>query len=235
MKKCNWVGLLPFYLLTVIIFLGIAAAGSQAATTIAQSSPVERKHRIVIDAGHGGIDGGATSCTGALESSLNLQISLRLDALLHLLGIDTVMIRSSDTSVYTEGNTIAAQKVSDLKQRVRIVNETKNAVLISIHQNTFPDARYGGAQVFYGGEEDSKALAESLQSAFAKTINPGSNRKCKKSNGIYLLQNIQCPGILVECGFISNPQEEVKLRSEEYQKKLCCVIAAVASIYVNSG
>lgn len=235
MKKYHWIGFLPFYLLTVIVFLGVAAAGSRTATTIAQNNPVDREYCIVIDAGHGGIDGGATSCTGVLESTLNLQIALRLEALLQLLGMDTVMIRSTDTSVYTEGNTIAAQKVSDLKERVRIVNETENAVLISIHQNTFDDARYGGAQVFYGGAEDSKALAESLQFALIQAVNPGSNRKCKKSNGIYLMQNIQCTGVLVECGFISNPQEEAKLRSEDYQKKLSCVIAASLSMYVNSG
>ena len=235
MKKYHWIGFLPFYLLTVIIFLWAAAAGSRTATTIAQNNPVDREYCIVIDAGHGGIDGGATSCTGVLESTLNLQIALRLEALLQLLGMDTVMIRSTDTSVYTEGNTIAAQKVSDLKERVRIVNETENAVLISIHQNTFSDARYDGAQVFYGGAEDSKALAESLQSALIQAVNPGSNRKSKKSNGIYLMQNIQCTGVLVECGFISNPQEEAKLRSEDYQEKLSCVIAASLSIYVNSG
>ena len=234
MNRNNWIGFLPFYLLVMIVFVGIAKGGDYAVTTINQNMPVERQHTIVIDAGHGGEDGGATSCTGALESTINLQIALRLEELMHLLGYDTVMIRTTDTAVYTEGNTIAAKKVSDLKERVRIVNSTENGLLISIHQNTFSDSQYGGAQVFYGGAGDSKALAEALQSAFVATVNPGSNRKCKKSDGVYLMQNINCTGILVECGFLSNPTEEAKLRTEDYQKQLCCVIAAAVSTFLEN-
>ena len=168
MKKGNWIGMLPFYLLAAIICIGAARIGSGAVTASVQSEGVERNHRIVIDAGHGGIDGGATSCTGVLESTINLQIALRLNDLMHLLGYETVMIRTTDTSVYTEGNTIAAQKVSDLKERVRIVNETENAILISIHQNIFPDSRYDGAQVFYAptegiGPGDAAGLMYSTQ------------------------------------------------------------------------
>lgn len=226
MKKCNWIGLLPFYLLAMILCVGIASAGSDAVTAAAQQGTVDREHTVVIDAGHGGIDGGATSCTGVLESAFNLQIALRLDDLLHLLGYDTVMIRTTDTSVYTEGNSIAAQKVSDLKERVRIVNQTDNAILISIHQNTFSDSRYSGAQVFYADTAGSKELAEILQSNFVGSLNPGSNRVCKKAGTVYLLQNIDCIGVLVECGFLSNQAEESKLRDGEYQQKLCCVIAS---------
>ena len=101
MERKKWVVFLPYYLLTVILLIGAAQLGSQAVTTVVQTSPVEREHRIVIDAGHGGIDGGATSCTGVLESSINLDIALRLNDLLHLLGYDTVMIRTTDTSVCT--------------------------------------------------------------------------------------------------------------------------------------
>lgn len=233
MKKSGWVGMLPFYLLALILFIGLAASISGTVTTVNQRSPVERSHRIVIDPGHGGIDGGATSCTGVLESQINLEIALRLDDLLHLMGYETVMIRTTDTSVYTEGSTIAAQKVSDLKERVRITNETPGAILVSIHQNTFPNGRYGGAQVFYGSES-GKSLAQSLQSAFVATVNPGSNRKSKKASGVYLMEHIQCPGVLVECGFLSNPAEEAKLRDPEYQKVLCAVIAATVSRFAIS-
>ncbi len=233
MKKSNWIGLLPFYLLTVIVFIGIAAWGSRATTTIAQNRPVMRENRIVIDAGHGGIDGGATSCSGVLESKLNLDIALKLEAVMQLLGFDTLMIRTTDTSVYTEGNTIASQKVSDLKERVRIVNETPNALLISIHQNTFPDGRYSGAQVFYGGGNESVKLAQNLQEKLNQTLCTGSNRKSKKANGVYLMQNIDGTGVLIECGFLTNPQEEAKLRSGEYQKQLCCVIASTISIFTH--
>ncbi len=214
----------PLYLLTACIFIGAVTGGSRTVTVIAENEPIERENIFIIDAGHGGEDGGATSCSGVLESQINLQIALRLNDLMHLLGFETRMIRTSDVSVYTEGNSIAAKKISDLKQRVKIVNETQNAYLISIHQNTYPQGRYSGAQVFYNTA--SRQMAERLQGAFVQTLNPGSNRKCKPSDGIYLMQHIQRPGVLVECGFISNPAEEAKLRTGEYQKKICCVIAA---------
>ena len=234
MERKNVIGMVPFYLLFLIGFLGVANWFSNARTTAVQTNTVQREHTIVVDAGHGGIDGGATSCTGVLESALNLEISLRLNDLLQLLGMETVMIRTTDTSVYTEGNTIAAQKVSDLKERVRIVAETDNAILVSIHQNTFSDSRYGGAQVFYAATQGSRELAHLLQSSLSETVNPGSNRKCKKADGVYLMEHIDATGVLIECGFLSNPEEEAKLRSEDYQKKLCCVIASVLSQHLNT-
>lgn len=217
------------YVLTIIGVLAAAQWGSRAATVIAENTPVVRSHCIVIDAGHGGEDGGATSCTGRLESGYNLDIALRLNDLLHLLGYDTRMIRTADTAIYTKGETIAQKKVSDLKERVRIVEETQSSLLLSIHQNTFPDGRYSGAQVFYADTPGSRDLAEQLQTNLVTTVNPGSNRKCKKSDGVYLMEHISRPGVLIECGFLSNAEEEAKLRSATYQKRLCCVIAATVS------
>ena len=222
------------YSLTIGGLLLAVIWGSRAVTIISEHMPVEREHCIIIDAGHGGEDGGATSCTGKLESSFNLEISLRLNDLLHLLGYDTAMIRREDVSIYTKGETIAQKKVSDLKERVRIVNETENALLISIHQNTYPESRYSGAQVFYSETDGSQQLAKELQSAFVTTINAGSNRKSKKSEGIYLMEHISSTGVLIECGFLSNPEEEAKLRSEEYQKKICCVIASTVSSFLSN-
>lgn len=223
----------PMYLIMVIVFSVIAVTGSRAVTTIAENIPVERSITFVIDAGHGGEDGGASSCTGVLESQLNLQIARRLDDLLHFLGYQTVMIRRSDISVYTEGKTIAEKKISDLKERVRIVNETEGAFLISIHQNIFADSRYSGAQVFYNQEGDAENVARQLQQNMVTSLNPGSNRQCKPADGIYLMQHSKRPGILVECGFISNPEEERKLREGEYQKHICCVIASTMANVVN--
>lgn len=223
-----------FYFLIVAVFIGLTIGGSEVVSTMTENQPVQRKHIVIIDPGHGGIDGGATSCTGILESEINLSIGLRLNDLMHLIGYETQMIRTTDTSVYTEGNTIAQQKISDLKERVRVVNETTNGVLISIHQNTFSDGRYSGAQVFYSDMPESRKLAESLQSAVIRTLNPSSNRKPKKADGIYLLERVERTAVLVECGFLSNPEEEAKLRSVGYQQKLCCVIAAVMGEYLSS-
>lgn len=235
MKRYDWLKWVPFYLLAAILCIGAAAGGSEAITAAVQSGAVERNHTVIVDAGHGGIDGGATSCTGVLESEINLQIALRLNDLLHLLGYDTVMIRTTDTSIYTEGSTIAAQKVSDLKQRVKVVNETSNAVLISLHQNTFSDSRYSGAQVFYAGTEGSRELAELMQNLFVSTLDPDSTRACKSTSTVYLLRNITQTGVLVECGFLSNPEEEAKLRDKSYQQKLCCVIVSALSEFLHSG
>lgn len=235
MKRVNYLGLLPFYLLAAILCIGAAHWGSEAVTTAVQTGAVERQQTLIIDAGHGGIDGGATSCTGKLESGYNLQIALRLNDLFRLLGYHTVMIRTTDTSVYTQGNTIAAQKVSDLNERVRIVNETEDAVLISIHQNTFSDNRYSGAQVFYADTEGSRELAQLLQTGFTSTLNPDSNRKSKRADTVYLLNNIQATGVLIECGFLSNPQEEAKLGNCVYQQKICCVIVSAFCEFLNQN
>lgn len=233
MKK-NILFLFPVYLLTTVAVLLLAVGGSRMVSTIAESRAIERNLVIVIDAGHGGEDGGATSCTGVLESHLNLEIALRLEQLMHLLGYETEMIRTTDISIYTEGQTIAQKKASDLRQRVKIVNRQKNGLLISIHQNLFAESRYSGAQVFYNDQEGAQQLAQQLQSALVSTINPGSNRKSKLSNGVYLMQHIQKIGILVECGFLSNPEEETKLRDCTYQKQICCVIATSVSQYLAS-
>ena len=226
------ISLVPIYLGILGLVLFIAAAGSRTVTAYSENAITDNRRCIIIDAGHGGVDGGATSCTGVLESAINLDIALRLEDLSQLLGIKTVMIRRTDCSVYTEGESIAAKKVSDLKNRVNIANQTADAILVSIHQNYYSDSKYSGAQVFYGKEEGSAVLAKQLQSAFVTTVNPGSNRKARKASGIYLMNNIKCTGILVECGFLSNVHEEQLLRDAEYQKKLCCVIASTCNQYL---
>lgn len=224
MKKRIWGPVC--YLLTIVAVLAAAHWGSRAATVLAQSTPLPRRHCVILDPGHGGEDGGAVACTGKLESSYNLEIALRLDDLFHLLGYETKMTRKTDTAIYTQGQTISQKKVSDLKERVKIVNDTPNGVLLSIHQNTFSDNRYSGAQVFYAATDGSQALAEALQGALVTVLNPGSNRKAKKSDGVYLMERIDRPGVLIECGFLSNREEEAKLQSAVYQKQLCCVVAA---------
>ena len=223
------------YILVIGIFIWVVKWGSEAVTTAVEGLPIIRKYCIVIDAGHGGVDGGATSCTGKLESSFNLEITLRLNDLFHLLGYETRMIRTTDSSVYTSGETIAQKKVSDLKERVRLINETENPVVLSIHQNNFSESKYSGAQVFYSPAGESEALAKALQTAFVSTVNPGSNRQCKKSQGVYLMDHINCTGVLIECGFLSNVPEEAKLRTTEYQKQLCCVIAATTGTFLSNS
>ena len=227
--------MLPVYILVLGCFLLAGIGGSRAITTLSEQSPIADRKCVVIDAGHGGIDSGTVSHDGEFESKINLQIALRLEAILQLLGVDTVMIRTTDTSIHTQGSTIAAQKVSDLKNRVKIVNQTDNAILISIHQNHYPDSRYSGAQVFYSPIGESQTLAQELQTELVNSLNPGSNRKCKQGDGIYLLQNIEKPGVIIECGFLSNYEESAKLQDKEYQQKISAVIASVCSRYLHGN
>ena len=231
MKRWNYY---LFCAATMALMILCAWWGSRAVSVISETLPFERRHCVVIDPGHGGEDGGATSCTGRLESEYNLAISRRLDDLLHLLGYRTRMTRTSDVSIYSTGDTIAQKKVSDLKERVRIVNETGNALLVSIHQNQFGDSRYSGAQVFYADTDGSKELGQQLQAKLVSTLNQGSRRKSKPISGVYLMEKIHCTGVLIECGFLSNPREESRLRDGEYQKKLCCVIAAAVCQHLSN-
>lgn len=206
--------------------------GDHTVMTIAENINEAASQTIVIDPGHGGIDGGAISCTGIPESRFNLEISMRLRDLFRLLGYKTRMIRESDISIYNEGNTIASRKMSDLKERVRIVNETENALLLSIHQNIFPESRFSGPQIFYTNREESKILAQKLQNSLTDHLKPENRRQAKKCSNVYLMENIQCTGVLIECGFLSNPEEEAKLKTDVYQKKLSAVIACTVIEYL---
>lgn len=221
--------------LVIAINLLTALCADSVITSIASNAAVLGKRTVVIDAGHGGEDGGAVSCTGVAESMINLEISERLRDLMNLLGIPTVMTRTGDYSVYVEGKTLAEKKVSDLNERVRMVREVNEPILISIHQNFFSESRYSGAQVFYAKTEESELLASQLQQKLVSVINPGSNRREKAAQHIYLLESVTCDAVLIECGFLSNPQEENQLRDESYQKKLCCVIAVTACDFMNTS
>lgn len=219
-------------ILASVILSGLLT--EQVAEVWTENRLLQDRHCIVIDAGHGGKDGGAMSCTGIPESKLNLEIAQRLNDLFHLLGYSTRMIRNDDISIHTKGETLAAQKASDLKERVTLVNDTKNALLLSIHQNQFPQQKYYGAQIFYNSREESKQLAVSLQTAFVETLNPGSKRKAKPASGIYLMDHVKTTAALIECGFISNPDEERRIRSDEYQKAVCSVIASTVSCFLDA-
>lgn len=208
---------------------------NQTITVFSENSPFRKRQCIVIDPGHGGEDGGTCSPDGIKESAYNLEIGLRLNDLFHLLGYDTVMTRETDISIYTQGNSIAQRKSSDLKERIRIVNDRENSILLSIHQNHFPDGKYRGAQVFYASGNDSKNLAASLQYSLIAHLNPGSNREAKPAKGIYLMEHIYTTGLLIECGFLSNTEEAYLLRTPEYQKRLCCIIATSIAEYLYQG
>ncbi len=216
------------YCLVTAFFLGTGALVRHSVETAANLQPIGLRPVIVIDAGHGGEDGGTTGSLGTGESGLNLDIAQRVNRLLHLMGYETVMTRESDISLHTEGSTIRQHKQSDLRRRVEIVNGQPSCILLSIHQNHFTDPKYSGPQVFYTstGEALAKELQETLNGAFS------CRRSAKKSKGVYVMEHITQPGVLVECGFLSNPAEEQKLRTPEYQKQLASVLAAALAKFV---
>lgn len=230
-ERISYKTLLPVYTIILMCIGTLVYSGNQSITVLKTHKHMDSRTCIVIDAGHGGIDGGAVSCTGVRESKLNLQFALRFQDCMHLLGYKTKMIRTDDRSVYVSGDTIRSQKVSDMKERVRLIQDTPRAILVSIHQNHFGDAKYKGAQVFYSYSPHSKEIAFYLQASFRQFLDIKNKRPAKLGEGVYLLNHIHCPGILVECGFLSNPEEEALLRSEQYQKHFVSVMAgAISSI-----
>lgn len=197
--------------------------------------PAHLEDRIlIIDAGHGGEDGGAVSASGALESHINLAVAKRLDGLLGLYGVRTMLLREDDISLHDpDAQTLRQKKNSDLRNRVSMIEEQDNAVLLSIHQNSYPDGRYSGAQAFYAPTDRSRELAQIMQEALRLALDPNNTRQEKQiPDTIYLMNHISCPAVLVECGFLTNPREEQLLRSSGYQTKLA---AALAGGYLRSN
>ena len=221
------------YLYVAAFFLGCAGLMRQAVETAGEMAPFSACPVIIIDAGHGGPDGGTTGYAGTPEERINLEVSRRLEAMLALLGCETAMTRTTGESLATEGETIRSKKQSDLRNRVEQVNALASAVVVSIHQNHFGDSRYSGPQVFFadGGED----LAKTAQEALTAVLAPGSKRASKPASGVYLMEHIAHPGILVECGFLSNPDEERRLATPAHQKKIAATLAAVLAGFVHSG
>lgn len=221
------------YCYVVSFFLLAALMFSRSVQLVSSQQDLQTATRIVIDPGHGGIDGGTTSVSGVLEKELNLQIALRLEKLLLLLGERPILTRTNGENTATEGQTIREQKRSDLKNRVDLVNRSENTILVSIHQNHYPDSRYTGPQIFYADDPVSQSFARMLQQSMNQALN--TNREIKKADGVYLMRNIRCPGVLVECGFLSSPEEDAKLQTPAHQKKLCCLLSAALLEYVSTG
>ena len=183
---------------------------------------------LIIDAGHGGEDGGATTAEGVPESGINLAIACKLEALAGLFGVETVMTRESQDISYPESAATTAQrKQSDQKARIELINAQENAVLISIHQNYYPDARPSGCQVLSGKPEGSRELGELTHKNRTEALCPSSRRVAAPiSEDIYLMRASKCTSILVECGFLSNRNEAALLLTDDYQLKISALLLA---------
>lgn len=174
---------------------------------------------ILIDPGHGGIDGGAKSKAGTIEKDINLQISLKLRDNLEEKGYKVYMTRDEDEGLYQKGNTIKEKKREDLNRRVQMKKETDCDIFVSIHQNMFPQSKCYGAQVWYASNEKSYNLATIVQETIKESVKDNNKRIVKPAVEAYLILRDKYEGasILVECGFLSNPDEEARLKSDEHQ------------------
>lgn len=228
LKRLIKIVLIVALLAAAAVFVKIFVSNGGLKPVINQNS----RSTLVLDAGHGGIDGGAISDSGLKESDINLQIALKTEALVRFLGIDTVMTRETDTD---NSDNKAYSEHDNLVQRVKLANSTENAVLISIHQNKFPSAVVSGAEVMYSDNDDSKALGLITQDNLVTLLDSSNRRVARPApKELLLTSSVECPTILVECGFMSNPQEVQKLASNDYQLKLAAILAGSYIQFLNN-
>jgi N-acetylmuramoyl-L-alanine amidase len=188
----------------------------------------EQALTVVIDAGHGGRDGGAVAEDGTLEKHLNLEVAMKLKALLESADIRVVMTRETDIELASPDS--PHKKADDLKARVQLAQKYQNAIFVSIHMNRFPVEKYRGLQVYYSeNHENSILLAQTVQSVAEEALRNTNGRKVKPAgDSIYVMANLEIPAVLVECGFLSNLEETALLKTENYQKKLAvCLFASL--------
>lgn len=215
MRREMWINLFCF------LILGLVGINLYVHKTINTSTLPTLNKVIVVDAGHGGMDGGAVSRSGIYESHINLEIALKLRRLLEQSGAIVLLTRDADVGLYSERGSIRDKKNEDLRNRKDLIENSEADIFVSIHLNAFPQSQYYGAQTFYPKKpEESKVLAELIQEELIRVLNNDNHRVSKAKNDVYLLQNPSLPTVLIECGFLSNPMEEQLLQKSTYQEKV---------------
>ena len=221
------------------VMLGAAMLAASLALCIGGRSAVQAvmhhdsARTLVIDAGHGGFDGGAVGSNGTTEQDINLSIAQRVQSLAAFFGVRTAMTRTDENALdYDPSRPVRENKIADIKAREQFVQDTADPVFLSIHLNKFSDAQYHGAQVFYADEASSLGLAQHTQELLRLALDPENRRQAARlPNTVYLMTHITCRAILVECGFLSNPEEDA-LQTGSYQTKIA---AALACAYLSDS
>lgn len=212
---------------------------SKAVEAALQSNNTEKsKITVVIDAGHGGEDGGASGANGIMEKDINLRVSEMLCDMLKANGVNVVMTRTEDILLYDPSSDYKGRKKAlDLAARLKIARETPNCIFVSIHMNSFPQSQYSGLQVYYSkNDEASKEIADLIQSNTRLYLQPENGRKTKcATSAIYLLDRLETPSVLVECGFLSNYEECMKLATDDYKQKLAFTIFCSLMDYISQN
>lgn len=213
-ERCAWV---KQHFLWLLIFLLIIIAVFSILSDLCNAKEDGRPLVVAIDAGHGGEDPGMVA-GDVFEKDINLSIAIKLRDRLAEKGITIIMTRTEDKSLSLEG--ARNKKISDLKQRIELINNGDADLLISIHQNCYSDPDVCGAQVFFYGEsEQSEQFAKLLQKNIVSYVDENNHRQAKNGKEYYILKKSKCPGVIVECGFLSCPAERTKLEDENYQKR----------------
>ena len=212
--------LFSFLMLVVTLFIMLLRPTPDAPQNTSAEGPIT----VILDAGHGGEDGGAIGKGEIYEKDINLDIAFRVRDLMAFAGQGSKMSRTEDISIHSPG--ASRWKASDLQNRVKLANETQNAILLSIHQNSLPSSPIThGAQVFHTQQIEATTISAAIQTALNEVINIGNEKQMKPApKGVYLMKHILVPGILVECGFLSNEQEGRLLQEETYQKQVAWAI-----------
>ncbi len=208
-----------------LLLISMFVVGREAARSAVGGEALETQEKcVVIDAGHGGSDPGKVGIDGTLEKDVNLQISLYIKQYLEANDVRVVLTRETDEGLYDAD--ASNKKVQDMKRRIALIDETAPLVTVSIHQNSYPEEYVHGAQVFYyEGSAEGKRLAECIQARLIETVDPENRRQVKANDSYYLLKKTGIPIVIVECGFLSNPEEAEKLGTTEYQKKVAWAVA----------
>ncbi|MBR3629665.1 MAG: N-acetylmuramoyl-L-alanine amidase [Oscillospiraceae bacterium] len=210
------------------------AAGRARQNALQTAAGIPERRVIILDAGHGGMDGGCSSAAGDVEKNINLSILLDLRELLRASGYEVIVTRDTDVSIHDPGvEGVANQKSSDMDNRLAIFNSVQGAVCLSIHQNRFTDPQYSGAQMFYSDTNSRSAvLAQQLQQQFVAFLQPENRRETKLvGKELFLCYYSKNPTVMAECGFLSNPEEAALLVTEDYQQKVAFTLYAALVQY----
>lgn len=217
--------------MSIIILVCACILAKTSAIYVTGRQVEKQKDCIVVDVGHGGFDSGKIGVNGELEKDINLQVALKLKKTLEDMGMSVIMTREDDQGLYDEN--ASNKKAQDLQRRCDLINQEKPLMTISIHQNSYTSPEIKGAQVFYyTTSTESQKLAEILQKTLIEQVDPQNHREAKANDSYYLLKKTDSVIVIVECGFLSNPQEAEKLSDEEYQQKMADAICTGINKYL---
>lgn len=221
-------------IMSLLLLCSMVFLSREAALYVNGKPKSEKSFTVAIDSGHGGIDPGKIAADGTLEKDINLSIALKLQKYLEAADVSVVMTRTTDDGLYDADST--NKKAQDLKNRVAVIDAAQPDLAISIHQNSYSDSAIHGAQIFYYTTGSAgKALAETLQTILIEHLDPDNHRKAKANDSYYLLKKTTCPIVIAECGFLSNPKEAARLKSESYQEEIAWAIHLGILQYLNKG